>query len=488
MVADRLNYLDLNANALPNLGYNYTAHYRLGVLMNSVWQQITFQGFSPSEWRSGSYIHRLVGLLSYWTTYSGLWQWSEGLGALLISGVFLLSPFVSTGLIGLIMAATGFYWGLLTLADRKPNGLTPIHLLVILYWGISAIAVGFSPVKMAALVGLGKLTLNMVFFALASRILRNNSLLNRIITVILMVGLAVGAYGIKQQFDGVEQLATWNDPTSDMAGATRVYSYLGNPNLLAAYLLPMISLSIAAFFVWQRWLPKVLAITMVVVDVFCLFFTQSRGGWLGLVGVFLTFLILSYLWWKPYLSPFWQKWLLPSAIASVVVLVGLGLLLVAPLRTRVFSIFAGRNDSSNNFRINVWEGVRSMIRDRPILGIGPGNSAFNKIYPLYMRPKYSALSAYSIYLEILVETGIIGFSCFIWLLIVTFNQGIQQIKRLRQSPSREGFWIMAAIAGMIGLMIHGCVDTVWYRPQVSTLWWFLIAIITSQYAKSLAAE
>jgi putative inorganic carbon (HCO3(-)) transporter len=129
-----------------------------------------------------------------------------------------------------------------------------------------------------------------------------------------------------------------------------------------------------------------------------------------------------------------------------------------------------------------------MIRDRPILGIGPGNSAFNKIYPLYMRPKYSALSAYSIYLEILVETGIIGFSCFIWLLIVTFNQSIQQIKRLRQSPSREGFWIMAAIAGMIGLMIHGCVDTVWYRPQVSTLWWFLIAIITSQYAKSLAAE
>jgi putative inorganic carbon (HCO3(-)) transporter len=129
-----------------------------------------------------------------------------------------------------------------------------------------------------------------------------------------------------------------------------------------------------------------------------------------------------------------------------------------------------------------------MIRDRPILGIGPGNSAFNKIYPLYMRPKYSALSAYSIYLEILVETGIIGFSCFIWLLTVTFNQGIQQIKRLRQSPSREGFWIMAAIAGMIGLMIHGCVDTVWYRPQVSTLWWFLIAIITSQYAKSLAAE
>lgn len=454
--------------------------------MASVWQQVTFQEFSPSEWRSGSYIHRLVGLLSHWTTYSGFWQWSEGLGALLISLVFLLSPFVSTALIGFMMALGGLYWVLLTLADRQPNGLTPIHLLVLLYWGIAAIAVGFSPVKMAALAGLGKLTLNIVFFALASRILRSNPLLNRTIALIVLVGLTVGAYGIKQQFDGVQPLATWNDPTSDMAGATRVYSYLGNPNLLAAYLLPMISLSIAAFFVWKRWLPKALAATMVVIDIFCLFFTQSRGGWLGLVGILFTFLILSYLWWKPYLSPFWQKWLLPSAIISIVVMAGCGLLFVAPLRMRILSIFAGRNDSSNNFRINVWEGVRSMIHDRPILGIGPGNSAFNQIYPLYMRPKYSALSAYSIYLEILVETGMIGFSCFIWLLTVTFTQSIQEIQRLRQSPHRQGFWIMAAIAGMIGLMIHGCVDTVWYRPQVSTLWWFLIAIITSQYANSLA--
>lgn len=454
--------------------------------MASVWQQVTFQEFSPSEWRSGSYIHRLVGLLSHWTTYSGFWQWSEGLGALLISLVFLLSPFVSTALIGFMMALGGLYWVLLTLADRQPNGLTPIHLLVLLYWGIAAIAVGFSPVKMAALAGLGKLTLNIVFFALASRILRSNPLLNRTIALIVLVGLAVGAYGIKQQFDGVQPLATWNDPTSDMAGATRVYSYLGNPNLLAAYLLPMISLSIAAFFVWKRWLPKALAATMVVIDIFCLFFTQSRGGWIGLVGIVFTFLILSYLWWKPYLSPFWQKWLLPSAIISIVVMAGCGLLFVAPLRMRILSIFAGRNDSSNNFRINVWEGVRSMIHDRPILGIGPGNSAFNQIYPLYMRPKYSALSAYSIYLEILVETGMIGFSCFIWLLTVTFTQSIQEIQRLRQSPHRQGFWIMAAIAGMIGLMIHGCVDTVWYRPQVSTLWWFLIAIITSQYANSLA--
>jgi len=38
-----------------------------------------------------------------------------------------------------------------------------------------------------------------------------------------------------------------------------------------------------------------------------------------------------------------------------------------------------------------------MILDRPIIGIGPGHDAFNKIYPLYQLPAL-ALSAYSIFL------------------------------------------------------------------------------------------
>jgi putative inorganic carbon (HCO3(-)) transporter len=123
-----------------------------------------------------------------------------------------------------------------------------------------------------------------------------------------------------------------------------------------------------------------------------------------------------------------------------------------------------------------------MIRDRPIIGIGPGNSAFNKIYPLYMSPKYSALSAYSIYLEISVETGLIGFFSFLWFLIVTVSQGVREIIALRKSLNLQGFWVMAAIAGMSGLLVHGFVDTVWYRPQISTLWWFLVAVIASQYS------
>jgi len=151
------------------------------------------------------------------------------------------------------------------------------------------------------------------------------------------------------------------------------------------------------------------------------------------------------------------------------------------LRDRVGSMFAGRGDSSNNFRINVWMAVIEMIKDHPIWGIGPGNVAFNKIYPLYMKARYSALSAYSILLEVILEAGIIGFTCFVWLLLVTVTQGWNAIQRLRQVGDRNGLWLIAAIASLFGMIAHGLVDTVLYRPEVNTLWWLMFGMIASYY-------
>jgi len=78
-------------------------------------------------------------------------------------------------------------------------------------------------------------------------------------------------------------------------------------------------------------------------------------------------------------------WRTDNSLVSMSLLL-LAVLFVEPVRSR-FQYLAGRADSSNNFRINVWAAVVEMIHDRPILGIGPGNTAFNKIYPLYQRPR-----------------------------------------------------------------------------------------------------
>ena len=451
--------------------------------MNSVWQHLTLINLSAREWMESSYLRYLIGLLRGWRQGSWLMQWAEPMGGLLVMLLFGVAPFASKDLIGILLIACAAFWALLTLSDESEagTGITPIHLIVILYWGIAVVATAASPVKSAALEGLIKLSLYMLLFGLLARLLRLPRIRSALVTVYLLTALVVSIVGLRQWFFGAAALATWVDPESSLAGTTRVYSVLGNPNLLAGYLLPAVVFSAAAFFAWKHWLPKALAVTMWLVNSLCLILTFSRGGWIGFVVANFALLILLVHWFSIYLPRVWRRWALPIVLGVSVTLVALAVLAVAPLRDRVMSMFSGRDDSSNNFRINVWMAVIEMIKDRPILGIGPGNDAFNRVYPRYQATGFTALSAYSIFLEVAVEAGFIGLSCFLWLLLVTFNQGWIQMQRLRQTASREGFWLMAAVATMLGMLAHGMVDTVWYRPQVSILWWLMIATVASYY-------
>ncbi|BAQ61614.1 hypothetical protein GM3708_2020 [Geminocystis sp. NIES-3708] len=442
--------------------------------------------YSPEEtkspllyWRKTSIIGKFVGLLSHWHSSSYLLSYQDIIATIFICLVIIAAPFTNNTLIGLILFASGAFWLLLTISEVKTNQITAIHLWIFAYWLISVVATAFSPLKSEALSGLIKFTLYLFFFALATRVFRHPKLLSWITTFYLLISLIVSSYGVRQQFIGVKPLATWNDPTSPLADATRVYSYLGNPNLLGSYLIPAVAFSVAALIIWQTLPQKIFAGFALTINIACIYFTGSRGSWLALVATGIVFLLAFKFWWNDYLSPFWRKWLIPIAIGSFIVLVVVGAIFSETLRLRIFSLFSGRGDSSNNFRINVWNSAFKMFQDYPLIGIGPGNEVFNKIYPNYMQTKFTALSAYSIFLEITLETGLIGIMSFLGVIIATFQRGIRIIKNFQLKNDSQAMWVIAALAGMTGLATQGLFDTVWYRPQVNTLWWLSIAVIAS---------
>ncbi len=450
--------------------------------MDFFWQQLTLSSLPLKQYITSSYLHHfVVGLLSSWRQTSILLRWGDAIAVVLLSLVYILAPFVSNALVGLLLICCVAFWLLLTLTDKPAYNVTPIHILVFVYWGIATVATSLSPVKKAAFAGWTKLTLYLVLFALCARLLKSSRIRSWLIAVYLHISLIVSVNGLRQWFFGAEALATWVDPASPLSKTTRVYSYLGNPNLLAGYLLPAVILSFTAIFVWRSGFTKALALTMFIVNSACLVLTFSRGGWIGLVVSFLVLLVLLLYWWSIDMPPFWRTWSLPILLGSLGAVFVLAILFVEPVRERVLSIFAFRGDSSNNFRINVWIGVIEMIKDYPVIGIGPGNSAFNKVYPLYQLPKYTALSAYSVFLEVAVETGLIGFFCFLWLLIVTFNSGLIQLRRLMLQRNVEGLWLIGGIAALVAMLGHGLVDTVWYRPQVNTLWWLMVGLVASYW-------
>ena len=444
----------------------------------------TLDRFAFDQWREVSLLHRLLSPLRDWRQGSWLLAWGDGIAWVFVAVTIALAPYVSTTLIGWLLVAAALLWFLLTVSDRAEGWLTPLHVAVVAYWGAMVLATALSPVKMAALSGLIKLTLNVLLFMLSARILRIKELRSGLIWVYLATATVVAVYGLRQWFFGAEALATWVDPESNLSGATRVYSYLQNPNLLAGYLMPAVSFGAMAVFAWERWLPKLLAVVVTLASSACLVLTLSRGGWLGFLVMAFVMMVLLVFWGNSLFSPFWRRWALPLLLGGSVAVVVAAVVVVPQVRERVMSIFAMRDDSSNNFRLNVYAAVFEMIQAKPITGIGPGNEAFNQVYPLYQRIGYTALSAYSIYFETLVEGGIVAGLAFLWMLVLAFQQGWVQLGRLRQRLDDSGYWLIGAIAGMAGLLVQGAFDTVWYRPQISTLWWVLLGIVASFYAES----
>jgi putative inorganic carbon (hco3(-)) transporter len=422
-------------------------------------------------------------------------QWGDEIGAILTSLIFLLSPFekyipgLSTTTIGVLELGVAVFWVLLTLTDRKGNGVTPIHVTILGFWAISAISTGLSPVKSSAIEGLSKVSLYLMLFVMLARLCRSSRIRDWLIAIYLHVALFVSVYGVNQSIYGAKALANWVDAESTLAKTTRVYSYIRNPNELAAYLLPAIAFSVAAFFIWNGWLRKTLAIVMVVTNSYCLQATYCRGAWIGaIVGIFVAAALIYY-WLRPTLPKFWRSWALPIVLGVMMAIGGVALLAIPLLRDRILSIFSGSKDSSNNVRLEVWKAVRQMIHHRPLLGFGPGDRVFKKVYPIYQTsPRFSATGAYSIFLETIVEIGCIGFACLLWMLVVTLNCGLQGLTRLRQTRDPQAFWLMAAIVSMVATILQGVTDTVWYRPDIQTLWWLTVGIIASFYRGKEAIE
>jgi putative inorganic carbon (HCO3(-)) transporter len=398
----------------------------------------------------------------------------------LVAGVVLCAlmawlPQISRAGLSLLIFASGLLWVLWALRTR-PGGLGAINGWLLAVLAVAVVATGFSPVPVAAFKGLMKLVSYLGVYALMRQLLATAPLWWDRITAALLAGsLLTSVIGIRQLYGDSGALARWSDANSVAQGTVRIYSSLDNPNLLGGYLLPILPLATVALLRWSGWPQRLFALGALGLGIVALVLTYSRGAWMGMVASLALLALLLLLRHTRSWPPLWRR-LLP-----IVLLGGGGLALVVlitqvePLRVRVMSLVAGREDSSNNFRMNVWTSVLQMIRDRPWIGIGPGNTAFNLIYPLYQQPKFNALSAYSIPLEWLVEAGLPGLVSGAGLFLTAMRTGLGQWRAHGPLvlPS------LAAVSAFVGLAVQGFTDTIFFRPEVQLIALFSLATLAA---------
>ncbi|MEB3184050.1 MAG: IctB family putative bicarbonate transporter [Cyanobacteriota bacterium] len=392
-------------------------------------------------------------------------------------------PQVSRAGLSLLIAACVLLWVLWAL--RTPPGrIGPINLALLTVLAVALLATGFSPVPVAAAKGLFKLVSYLGVYALMRQLLAwEPRWWDRLVAALLAGGLLTSVIGIRQLYADASQLARWSDANSVAEGTVRIYGSLDNPNLLGGYLLPILPLALVAVLRWPEPPRRLFALTSFVLGIVALVLTYSRGAWMGMVASLGLLALLLAVRATRHWPAFWRRTLpllllLGGAVALVVLVTQ-----VEPLRVRVMSLVAGREDSSNNFRINVWTAALAMIQERPWLGIGPGNTAFNLIYPLYQQPKFNALSAYSIPLELLVEAGIPGLLAGVAVLATGVRAGL----RLGRGESVFALPGLAAVAVFAGLAVQGVTDTIFFRPEVQLVALFSLATLAAAAGPALPA-
>jgi putative inorganic carbon (HCO3(-)) transporter len=396
----------------------------------------------------------------------------------LISGIVLCAlmagmPVVTRGGLSLLILAAGLLWLLWALC-QPPGSIRPISGWLLAMLGVAILATGFSPVPAAAAKGLFKLISYLGVYALMRQLFdRAPQWWDRVVAALLAGELLSSVLAIRQLYGDTTELARWADPNSVADGTIRVYGPLENPNLLAGYLIPILPIALIALLRWRRWPQRLFAASSMLLGSVALFLSYSRGGWLGMVAALGVATLLLVLRQTRTWPPLWRRLFPALLIGAGVCALLIAVTQIEPLRIRVLSLTAGRGDSSNNFRINVWLAAIDMIQARPWLGIGPGNTAFNLIYPLYQQPKFNALSAYSVPLELLVEGGVPNLIAGLALLLASIRAGLRQLK----GESSWALPALAAVAAIIGLCVQGATDTIFFRPEVQLSGWLCLATL-----------
>lgn len=395
-----------------------------------------------------------------------------------VIAVFLSSTVMSSDVIGFIALITVFLTivKILTKPHEKLD-CKNFELWLLAYFMIVIISLAGSTLFHLSLKGFFKTFTYLAFYFSMVQYLKSNR--NKLPYLLAAIGICVSfeaVAGFLQNFAHVDEISTWQDVSklNPEEVMTRVYGTLKpyNPNLLGGYFvagIPSLYALAAYYFAGKKLKFSLTALAFALLSTITLFLTGCRGSYIGMMVILISMFAVSakYLW-----NNYKQIYL--TAVGSVIAFGTAAVLFVSSLRARVLSIFAMRQDSSNSFRFNVYHSSVEMFKDNWLLGIGVGNQNFREIYGLYMKTGFDALSAYNIFLEIAVESGIFALIAFMGFLITLIKNSINFI--LKSTDTKAVIISSAAIISIIAVCIHGLVDTVFFRPQIQFIFWTMVAV------------
>ncbi len=371
----------------------------------------------------------------------------------------------------LFVLVLGVWYAWVALREDRRIVLTPIAITLFLYLVCTLPSLWVTTSFSESLAEISRWLVTILSYIIIVNSISNRREMNRLIIVMLASGMVEAILGLVQAYSGF-------GPASFNVGGllTRAYGTIGAPNSFAGYIDLSLPLALAiAIYYWGRWfsarravhlldrpdfisrehLKMPLFTSFVALTLFwTVLTTLSRGAWVGLTfGVLAMVLALG----KRAAAA------ISALFGGAAALVGLGAVgALPPTVTERFtqlisqlSVFDPRGVTPTPDNYNVVERMvhmataGNMFLSSPWIGVGIGN--FNVLFTKFgiQGWPYSRGHAHNYYLHLLAETGIVGLTSYMIMLITAILVGVRAIRRARQANDAYGEAICIGVLGVL---------------------------------------
>lgn len=368
---------------------------------------------------------------------------------LLLGGLIIFSPLIEGGtthlpvlIMRLTLVVVVVAWTIsrmrlntIILARKCLNPILPVFL------GVVAFSIWFAPYKNPSVQWLISIVMYVVLFGVVLHGVRSSQQIWQISMVIVGMGFGEAVLGIAQYL--------W-------LGEFRSKGTFFNPNFFAAY--EVVTLSVLLGLLsgvqkgeWNRWQWVVLWSAVGIMGA-AFVMAQSRGALLALV-VAMIFIGCARF----------------GRLALIAVILSLlaGVVIPNPLQQRVQDVSV--QDPYAYSRMDIWKSSFERVVDRP-LGAGLGMykyTSFQFRFPIesnIVRYGKRAESAHNEYLQMAVELGVGGLALFV-IGAVYWARDVKATLEANLESWERGL-VTGLSGGVIGVLAHGTVDSVFHEPAL----------------------
>lgn len=288
-----------------------------------------------------------------------------------------------------------------------------------------------------------------IVYFMAVNHLKDKKQIERFIMTILVVCLIVCIFCIWQLHEG----GAGTRVSAPFEGKT------GEPNTLGGYLLLMLSLVIGILLTDGMKRYRTFLFAVIPFIMFTLLATQSRGSWIALVPMIAGFLFFSRrkmaIMIPALLLIFFAPFILPKVVVDRALYT-----FNQPREADQLQLGDVRLDTSTSARLVTWKVVFTQdILKHALLGYGvTGYTFVDAQYP-----------------RVLIETGVLGMSMFLFLIFSILRVALRSYK-ISRDPLFQGI-CLGYLPGFFALLVHALAANTFIIVRIMEPFWFLTALV-----------